>query len=60
MICEDITDKQMLEDDHGEDTTEVQESELEPEITLHALIGWNAPRTMHKTTVMGFLEAVVY
>jgi hypothetical protein len=46
MMCEDITDQQLLEDGNGGDTIVVQESELEPEITLHALTGWTTPETM--------------
>jgi hypothetical protein len=39
-------EQQMLEDGHRGDTVVVQELELEPEITLHALTGWIAPKTM--------------
>lgn len=58
MIYEDITDQQTLEDDHGGDTAEVQEHE-KLEITLHALMGWTVPRTMHLIATMGPLEVVV-
>ncbi|KAA8519438.1 hypothetical protein F0562_013687 [Nyssa sinensis] len=57
--CEEITDQHMLEDDHGGDAAEAQEPEFEPEITLHALTGWTAPRTMRMTATMGSLEVVV-
>lgn len=40
MIYEDITDQQILENDHGGDAAEVQEPKLEPEIILHSLMGW--------------------
>ena len=43
------------EADAGEETRENDE----PEITLHALTGWSAPRTMHVDAKVGFLKAVV-
>lgn len=55
----DITDQQTLKDDHGGEAAEVQEPEVEPEITLHALAGWTAPRTMRMTATMGSLKVVV-
>lgn len=55
----DITDQQTPEDDHGGEAAEVQEPEVEPEITLHALAGWTAPRTMRMTATMGSLKVVV-
>lgn len=59
MVYEEVTDQQTLEADQVRDAGEVQEPELEPEITLHALIGWTAPRTMRLTAIMGSLEVVV-
>lgn len=59
VICEDITDQHTVEIDQGGDTGEVQEPELEPEITLHALTGWTAPRTMRIIATMGSREVMV-
>ena len=39
MVCEEITSQQTLEADQDGDVGEVQEPELELEITLHALTG---------------------
>ncbi|KAJ0037754.1 hypothetical protein Pint_22709 [Pistacia integerrima] len=59
VIYEDITDQQMLEHDHGGDVAEVQEPELGPEISLHALTGWTAPKTMRVRAKMGPHEVMV-
>ena len=60
VVCEDITDQPMLEEDQGGDTGEVQELELEPEIMLHALMRWIGPRTMCIIARMGPHEVVVF
>ena len=39
MMCEDITNQQMLEDSHRGDIVVVWEPERELEITFHALTG---------------------
>ena len=39
MMCEDITDQQLLVDGHRGDTVVVWEPERELEITFHALTG---------------------
>ncbi|KAL6322878.1 hypothetical protein AAG906_020921 [Vitis piasezkii] len=59
MYCGDGTDQQTLEDDHGREAAEVQEHEPKPEITLHALTGWTAPKTMRVTAKMGPHEVMV-
>ena len=59
MYCEDSTDQQTLEDDHGGEAVEVQEHEPKPKITLHALTGWITPKTMRVTTKMGPHEVMV-
>ncbi|XP_041009414.1 uncharacterized protein LOC121253468 [Juglans microcarpa x Juglans regia] len=59
VICEDITDQHTVEFDQGGDMGEVQELELEPEITLHALTGWTVPRTMRITATMASHEVMV-
>ncbi|KAJ0039806.1 hypothetical protein Pint_26749 [Pistacia integerrima] len=59
VIYEDITDQQTLEEDHGGDVAEVQKPERKPEITLHALTGWTAPKTMRVTVKMGPHEVMV-
>lgn len=59
MVYEEVTDQQTLEAGQVRDAGEVQEPELEPKITLHALIGWTALRTMRLTAIMGSLEVVV-
>nr|TKR91578.1 hypothetical protein D5086_0000222020 [Populus alba] len=41
------------------DAEEVTRENDEPEITLHALIGWSAPRTMRVDAKVGFVNAVV-
>ncbi|KAJ0027601.1 hypothetical protein Pint_36394 [Pistacia integerrima] len=48
-----------MEEDQGGDIGEVQEPEMEPEITLHALTGWTGPKTICKTARMGPHEVVV-
>jgi hypothetical protein len=50
MSYEDITYPQTRRFVQGEETREVRELELEPEITLHALTCWTTPRTMRVTT----------
>jgi len=52
-------EQQMLEDGHMGDTVMVQEPELEPEITLHALTGWITPKTMCVSEKMGSHEVMV-
>lgn len=59
MVYEDVTDQQTVEFDQGGDTGEVQEPELEPEVTLHALTGWITPRTTRMTATMGSHEVMV-
>ncbi|KAL6348115.1 hypothetical protein AAG906_039270 [Vitis piasezkii] len=59
VVCEDIIDQPMLEEDQGGDTGEVHEPELEPKIKLHALTRWMGPRTMCITARMGPHEVVV-
>nr|TKS00092.1 hypothetical protein D5086_0000187020 [Populus alba] len=41
------------------DAEEVTRENDEPEITLHALTGWSAPRTMRVDAKVGFVNAVV-
>jgi hypothetical protein len=41
------------------DVEEVIRENIEPEITLHALIGWSAPKTMHVDAKVGLFEIVV-
>ncbi|KAL3597323.1 hypothetical protein D5086_008960 [Populus alba] len=41
------------------DAKEVTRENDEPEITLHALTGWSAPRTMRVDAKVGFFNAVV-
>lgn len=57
--CEDIIDQPTLEEDQGGDTRKVQEPELEPEITLHALTRSMGLKTIHITARMGPHEVVV-
>ena len=57
--CGDGTDQQTWEDDHGGEAAEVQEHEPKLEITLHALTGWTAPKTMRVTAKMGPHEVMV-
>jgi hypothetical protein len=59
MMCEDITDQQMLEDGHRGDTVVVWELERELEITFHALTGWTTPKTMRVSAKMGSHEVMV-
>ena len=59
VVCEDITDQPTLEEDQGRDTREIQEPELEPKITLHALTGWTGPKTLRITAKMGPHKVVV-
>ncbi|RVW63197.1 Retrovirus-related Pol polyprotein from transposon 17.6 [Vitis vinifera] len=57
--CGDGTDQQTWEDDHGGEAAEVQEHEPKLEITLHALTGWTAPKTMRVTAKMGPMKLPV-
>ena len=59
VYCGDGTDQQTWEDDHGGEAAEVQEHEPKLEITLHALTGWTAPKTMRVTAKMGPHEVMV-
>lgn len=59
MIYEDITDQQILKNDHKGDAAEVQKPELEPKITLHALTGWTTSKTMRVTAKMGPCKVMV-
>ncbi|KAA8547164.1 hypothetical protein F0562_003570 [Nyssa sinensis] len=59
VVCVDITNQHTLEDNQGRDVAVVQEPELEPEITLHALTGWTAPRTIRMAAKMGPYKVVV-
>ena len=57
----------MLEDGYRGDTVMVQEPELEPEITLHALTGWTTPKTMcvwakigsHKVIILSHTNRII-
>ena len=44
MSYEDITHPQTRGFEQGKETWEVRKPELEPEIILHALTGWTAPK----------------
>jgi hypothetical protein len=52
-------EQQMLEDGHRGNTVVVQEPELEPKITLHALASWTPPKTMRVSAKMGSHEVMV-
>ena len=41
LLCDDVTEEQLVDENY--------EGPLEPEITLHALTGWTAPKTMRIT-----------
>jgi hypothetical protein len=41
------------------DVEEVTRENVEPKITLHALIGWSAPRTMRVDAKVGFFDVMV-
>ena len=55
VICEEVADQQAEE--AGPD--EVHETEPEPEINLHALTGWTAPKTIRVMATIESLEMVV-
>ncbi|KAA8542937.1 hypothetical protein F0562_024089 [Nyssa sinensis] len=55
IICEEFTEQLLQKEDHGE----LPEHETEPEITLHALIGWTVPKTMQMMAKLGSHEVIV-
>ena len=55
MICEEVVDQQAEE----AGPNEVHKTEPKPKITLHALIGWTAPKTMRVMAMIESLEMVV-
>ncbi|XP_035549720.1 uncharacterized protein LOC118349417 [Juglans regia] len=51
LVCDDVTDEQTIKENH--------EGAPEPEITLHALTGWTAPKTMRIAAKIRNHEVIV-